>query len=179
MKVRMLNIVSLFLLVLLTACPDRSDDPQPVLGPRTATFTIRNKTYTCNEVIGGIYGPGVVVNAIGLEGAFTIGFVTPTTGIKSFEDASVLLGLDADGDNYQNSFRPDCPLTPTLTTYTIGTINITSIIRGNPGSITGAFEGKVATTKKVDLYSCGDETFTDTKTDIVDVSGKFSGLFYW
>jgi hypothetical protein len=177
MENKIFKTVLLFFVALFAAC-SKSGDSAPVLSPASATFTIKNKTYTCNQVIGGYQASGIVLSALGPEGKFVLNFAPATIGVKSFEDASVLLSVEAEGNNYQNSYRKDCPPIPAITTYTIGTIKITSIIKGNPGSITGTFEGKVATTKKVDLYSCGDGIFTDTKTDIVDISGKFSGLFY-
>jgi hypothetical protein len=177
MKNKILKTAFLFFAALFVTC-SKSDDPAPALRPATATFTIRNKTYSCNQVVGGYQNTGVVLTAIGSEGSFVISFAPATVGIKSFEDASVLLSVEADGANFQNFYSQDCPPLPKITIYTVGTINITSIIKGNPGSVTGTFEGKLATTKKVDLYSCGDGTFTDTKTDKVDISGKFSGLFY-
>jgi hypothetical protein len=177
MKNRVFITVFLFFAALFVTC-SKSDDPAPALRPSSATFTLRNKTYSCNQVVGGYQNTGVVLTAIGPEGSFVISFVPATIGIKSFEDASVLLSVECDGVNFQNFYKQDCPPTSTITIYTIGTIKITSIIKGNPGSVTGTFEGKVATTKRVDLYSCGDGTFSDTQTDIADVSGKFFGLFY-
>lgn len=180
MKNKIVKTMLVVFVALLAAC-SKSSDSAPALPPASATFTLKNKTYTCNQVVGGYQNTGIVLTAIGPEGSFVISFTPATIGTKSFEDALVLLNVEAEGDSYQNSYRPDCPPPPPIpfvTLYTEGTIKITSIIKGNPGSITGTFEGKVATTKRVDFYSCGDNKVTEFKTEITDITGKFSGLFY-
>lgn len=92
MKNRVFITVFLFFAVLFITC-SKSDDPAPV--PASATFTLRNKTYSCNQVVGGYQNTGIVLTAIGPEGSFLITFNPATIGVKSFEDASVLLSVDA------------------------------------------------------------------------------------
>jgi hypothetical protein len=186
-------------LLLFTCCTENKKAADPVgenkpvheetsANLSSAEFTINYKKFTCDEVgaVGFAKDNKILINGHSNDEGGNVAIIFSLEkigeGQRKFNTAGNTIEVDVN-ESYSNIFKEDCS---DEKLFTVGSVTITKLINYSTekstestqnGWIEGNFEGKLSVTRPVAQYRCSNGNISTSKTEMVNIKGRFAGEF--